>query len=82
MADCRWAGAEVVWRAWRHLQQQLLQVAHVAVAVHVQAGALPYRQPCPIDDGRVVQRVREDVAAVGARQRCYRAGVGRKARRK
>lgn len=43
MADCRWAGAEVVWRAWRHLQQQLLQVAHVAVAVHVQAGALPYR---------------------------------------
>lgn len=50
----------------RHRQQELLQVPHVAVPEQVQAAAAPGRQPRPVDDGRVVQRVREDVAPAAA----------------
>jgi hypothetical protein len=58
-----------------YLLQLILEVGHVQVAVHVAARAA---EPDPVDDARVVERVRDD-CVVGTQQRLKQPRIGVKA---
>lgn len=65
---------------WGAAAEKLVQVRHVIVPVHLQGGRAAHSQAAAVDDGGVVQLVRENGRIPTPRQRRDGPQVGREAR--